>query len=240
MISIITINFNNARGLERTLNSISEQSYKKFELILVDGKSTDDFKNVVKNYENIITKMISEPDRGISHAFNKGINMSKGDWLLFLNSGDYLFDRNTLYNIACELDTNYDFIQCNVQVTDSNLQPLYIIPKYKGSKTHSMAHQGLLHNRNFFLKAGYFSESYKIAMDTDIEIRLKNVKTKYCDIILSCMPNDGVSAKNIKRVLREDMACHLLNLNDKSVISIFLLYHWRLIKWFIKKIIKKG
>ena len=91
-LSIVTINRNNAFGLERTLQSIVNQTYKEFEYIIVDGASTDDSVTVIKKYVSEIAhlKWVSEPDKGIYNAMNKGIRMATGDYIQILNSADCL------------------------------------------------------------------------------------------------------------------------------------------------------
>lgn len=96
MISIITINFNNKNGLIKTLNSVISQTCKEFEWIIIDGGSTDGSKELLENYSEHITYWVSEPDNGIYHAMNKGIRVAKGDYLQFLNSGDYLANNKTI------------------------------------------------------------------------------------------------------------------------------------------------
>ena len=122
-LSIITINYNNAEGLRKTLASVAAQTFRDFEHIIVDGGSTDESVEIIRQYadneairpENskadnlalspyhLITSSpiiwISEPDSGIYNAMNKGIKMAKGEYLLFLNSGDYLVDADTLKNV---------------------------------------------------------------------------------------------------------------------------------------------
>ena len=92
--SIITINYNNKIGLEKTLNSISSQKNKNFEFVIVDGGSTDGSVDLLRKNSKIISKYISEKDSGIYHAMNKGIKMSSGNYLIFINSGDCLVDEN--------------------------------------------------------------------------------------------------------------------------------------------------
>ena len=90
-LSIITINYNNTRGLEKTLSSVwNDQTYSNFEHIVIDGGSTDGSVDVIKKYADKLTYWVSEPDKGIYNAMNKGILKAKGEYLLFLNSGDYL------------------------------------------------------------------------------------------------------------------------------------------------------
>ncbi|MEB3375019.1 glycosyltransferase [Bacteroides sp. CR5/BHMF/2] len=90
-LTIITINRNDAQGLEKTLESIWEkQSFKNFEHIIIDGASTDNSINIIKKYASHLSYWVSEPDKGIYNAMNKGIIKAKGNYLLFLNSGDWL------------------------------------------------------------------------------------------------------------------------------------------------------
>ena len=90
-LSIITINRNDAQGLEKTLESIwKKQSFKDFVHIIIDGASTDNSINIIKKYASHLSYWVSEPDKGIYNAMNKGIIKAKGNYLLFLNSGDWL------------------------------------------------------------------------------------------------------------------------------------------------------
>ncbi|KPA34233.1 hypothetical protein AMR50_0875 [Leptospira interrogans] len=92
-ISIITINLNNLEGLRKTLESVKSQTYTNFELIVVDGGSTDGSFEYLKSNLDLIKKFISEKDKGIYNAQNKGISLSKGEYLVFLNAGDTLLQK---------------------------------------------------------------------------------------------------------------------------------------------------
>lgn len=96
LISIITINFNNAIGLEKTIMSVVNQSFTGFEYIIIDGASTDSSVEIIKKYGNSINYWVSEKDSGIYNAMNKGIKVAKGQYLLFLNSGDFFYSDNSL------------------------------------------------------------------------------------------------------------------------------------------------
>ena len=106
-LSIITINLNNAEGLRKTMLSVINQTCKEFEYVVVDGASTDGSMDVMRDCfscadNRLSVKWISEPDSGIYNAMNKGIRMSTGKYLLFLNSGDWLVDANVVKELNIE------------------------------------------------------------------------------------------------------------------------------------------
>ena len=106
-LSIITINLNNKAGLEKTINSVLGQSYKDYQFIIIDGGSSDGSKAVLEHIDNKNTIVISEKDNGIYDAMNKGINLAKGEYLLFLNSGDSLNVPTTLSEVfSKEIETD--------------------------------------------------------------------------------------------------------------------------------------
>ena len=98
-LSIITINYNNADGLQKTIKSVISQTFKNFEYIIIDGHSSDKSIDVIKENENYFAYWCSEKDRGIYDAQNKGIQKAKGDYLLFLNSGDCLENEKVLEKV---------------------------------------------------------------------------------------------------------------------------------------------
>ena len=93
--SIITINYNNVEGLRNTIKSVVNQTYTDYEFIIIDGGSTDGSVEVIKEYANIITYWVSEPDKGIYNAMNKGIEVANGEYLNFMNS--IFFFKDVLY-----------------------------------------------------------------------------------------------------------------------------------------------
>lgn len=96
LLSIITINYNNCEGLKKTIASVVNQTFRDFEWIVIDGGSTDGSKELIKQYADYFAYWVSEPDKGIYSAMNKGIRAAKGDYLFFLNSGDWLKDKDSL------------------------------------------------------------------------------------------------------------------------------------------------
>ena len=121
-LSIITINYNNAAGLKKTLDSVAFQTCTDFEHIIVDGASTDGSVDIIREYENTLAsrlsplasrlKWLSEPDTGIYNAMNKGVRLAKEEYTLMLNSGDYLVDEHVIEKVLPLLDGT-DIIQGN-------------------------------------------------------------------------------------------------------------------------------
>ncbi|MFY0687758.1 MAG: glycosyltransferase [Cyclobacteriaceae bacterium] len=101
-LSIVTVVRNDANGLERTLQSVIAQTFKDLEYVVIDGNSSDDTISVIERNENQIDKWISEADNGIYDAMNKGINISKGEWVIFLNAGDEFANENVLESVFKE------------------------------------------------------------------------------------------------------------------------------------------
>jgi len=98
-LSIITIVYNNVRDIERTINSVINQTFRDIEYLVIDGASTDGTLEVIQRYKNQISKIVSEKDQGIYDAMNKGLAMAKGDYVLFMNSGDELYDEHTVEDV---------------------------------------------------------------------------------------------------------------------------------------------
>ncbi|SEQ84571.1 glycosyltransferase family 2 protein [Pedobacter rhizosphaerae] len=103
-LSIITIVYNNARDIERTIQSVINQTYKKIEYIVIDGASTDGTLEIVNRYQDQISKIVSEPDKGIYDAMNKGLALATGDYILFMNSGDEIYDHQTVEAVFASAD----------------------------------------------------------------------------------------------------------------------------------------
>ena len=96
-VSVITINYNNRDGLERTIESVVNQTFKDFEYIIIDGNSSDGSKELFLSYKDKYSiRGVSEPDQGLYNAMNKGVDMAQGDYCIFMNSGDAFFDTGVL------------------------------------------------------------------------------------------------------------------------------------------------
>ena len=99
VLSVITIVYNNVRDIERTMLSVLNQTYHAIEYIVIDGASTDGTLDIIKQYKNRITKLISEKDKGIYDAMNKGLAIATGDYVIFMNSGDEFYATDTVAKV---------------------------------------------------------------------------------------------------------------------------------------------
>jgi len=168
-LSIITVNLNNAEGLQKTIESVISQTFTDYEYIIIDGGSTDGSKDVIKKYADKITYWVSEPDKGIYNAMNKGIKVTKGEYCLFLNSGDNLIENNIL-NTVFENFPNKDIVYGNMQSPIG----LYEYPKiitYSLFFFGSLGHPASFIKKTLFDTYGVYNEDNKIVSDWEFFIK---------------------------------------------------------------------
>ena len=210
-ISIITVNLNKAIGLKNTFNSVFRQSAKGFEYIVIDGESTDGSKELIKKNANRLTYWLSEKDRGVYHAMNKGISKATGEYLIFLNSGDHFINENILETISTELDGT-DIVYGDIFLIESSTKSWAGHYPSRLSFQHfvegSLPHPASFIKRTVFDKVGLYDESLKIVADwkffMDAICRF-NVSYKHVDKTISVFYLDGLSsvAKN-QALLQEE------------------------------------
>lgn len=180
--SIITINLNNSVGLKKTAESIVSQSCRDYEWIVIDGGSTDGSMDVINSYFNIIAYSVSEPDQGIYNAMNKGVEASNGDYLIFLNSGDCLYNKDVLADfikLKAKGDIVYgntervgrDGVHCGEEVPARHLSLQYLLYK-------RLNHQSMFFSRQCFANHRY-DESFRLLGDMELMIRLAMQGTKF-------------------------------------------------------------
>lgn len=210
LISIVTVVLNDPVGLEKTIQSVINQEYQNKEYIIIDGGSREDTLKVIKKYEKYIDYWISEKDQGIYDAMNKGIYLSKGEWISFMNAGDIFVDNYVLTNIFQNVDLNgIDIIYGNTLVKDNITS--YIKRSYENPSTilkkMIACHQSIFVQKKVYEKFK-FDTTYKIAADYDFFLKcyLNNCKFKHIDIYVAEYDLDGFSnnnrIKNSKEYLR--------------------------------------
>jgi glycosyltransferase involved in cell wall biosynthesis len=197
-ISIITINYNNSSGLDKTIQSVINQTYSNYEYIIIDGGSTDDSVDIIKKYQQYLPYWVSEKDNGIYHAMNKGIRASKGEYLLMLNSGDYLVDETVLERVAL-LGLQQKIVYGNVIWDDGRKKFNGYFPSnltFKYFIDHSLGHQAAFIKRSVHDVVGLYDESLKIVSDWKLFILAIcrfNLTHKHIPISISICSRDGIS-----------------------------------------------
>lgn len=164
--SIITINYNNKDGLHRTIESVVSQTCRDYEYIIIDGGSTDGSADVIAEYADRITYWVSERDKGIYNAMNKGVKQAHGDYVNFMNSGDVFYDNSVLERIGKKLDNN-DIVVGTVYDSETRMQ-LSLPPVGEITLYHlyscGIPHQGTFAKLSLLQKYP-FDESLRISSD---------------------------------------------------------------------------
>ena len=197
--SIITINLNNAAGLEKTINSIVNQTLKNFQYIIIDGGSTDDSLKVIERYKSKIHYHISEKDSGIYNAMNKGILKASGEYSLFLNSGDHFVNDEVLQSF---IDGNYtaDIITGGTVVSNHHKSEVVKAPEKISFYTfykHTIQHQATFIRTNLFKEIGFYNERLKIVGDWEFFVRafaLHKATYQPSPLIISSINANGISS----------------------------------------------
>lgn len=158
LISIITINYNNLEGLKKTVNSVFEQSYKDIEYIIIDGDSNDGSKDYLQSQESEFAYYSSEPDKGIYDAMNKGIGQVKGDYVLFLNSGDTFYNTSVIHDFVKQTPVE-EIVYGDAMLIYKDKEPVRKhMPKDLGGTTlftKTVTHQAMFHKAGVFKNARY-------------------------------------------------------------------------------------
>lgn len=205
-ISIITVCFNSVVTLEDTIISVINQTYDNFEYIIIDGNSTDGTLNIIKKYEQYISKWISEPDYGLYDAMNKGISLSTGNIVGLLNSDDTFTSNSVLENIASfhlfnEIEASYG----NVLQSDQSgkLVRFYSSKNWKPTDLrfgYMPPHPSIFLKRELFEKFGYYNLSFKIGADYEFITRyflVNKINSKYSGLTTTNMLVGGVSSSGL-------------------------------------------
>lgn len=192
MISIVTINFNNLKGLKNTFNSVINQNFSDIEMILVDGLSTDGSVHFLKSKTSFFKKLIIEKDEGIYDAMNKGIKYADGDHLIFLNSGDTFADNGVLSSINFKAHQNK--LIFGKSISNGQSYPSKDILDIKNFLKYRLPnHQSMFFPKSFY-KKNFYDTSFKIVGDSEYKFRaLKNCDYIYINREISSFDLNGIS-----------------------------------------------
>lgn len=208
-ISIIIATYNAEKTLERCLESIQSQKKEQIELIIADGKSTDQTLTILTKYGSIIDKIICEPDRGIYDAWNKAIKQSNGKWLMFIGADDYLAPDALKVYLEVTRKTNHkeiDFICSQVMYVSKTGQSIKKIgSEFKWDifkRTMNVAHVASLHSSNLFKQVGLYNLQYTLCADYELLMRKRNnLKSLFVPTVTAYMQTGGMSFST--RALKE-------------------------------------
>jgi glycosyltransferase involved in cell wall biosynthesis len=202
-ISIITVVWNNKSGILRTLKSIENQSFKNFEHIIIDGASNDGTIEEINRFNNVNQVLISEKDNGIYDAMNKGIKMAKGEYIAFLNSGDW-YENNTLSIVSDILIDNnkIQILHGLLAYYNSSLDLEYILGDSSTTLPNRMIQHPTCFVKSNLYKQNLYDLKFKSASDynTFIKFYLNNYNFKFLPVIFANFVNDGISQSIISRI----------------------------------------
>lgn len=225
-LSIITINLNNASGLRKTIESVVSQTFQDFEYLVIDGGSTDGSVEVIKEFEDKITYWVSEPDKGIYNAMNKGILKARGEYLQFLNSGDWLVDESVIlriFNQKQEADILYgDYSLSYNENTRKHMSFKDIDINLQFLLKASLGHPASFIKRTLF-ESDLYDDSLKIVSDWKFfmeKIVMESCHINYLDLNIAVYDMGGISSdKAMMKLIDEERQCVMKSLFPPLVLE---------------------
>jgi glycosyltransferase involved in cell wall biosynthesis len=242
-ISIITAVYNGATTLQKTIDSVGNQSWPDKEHIIIDGGSTDETPDILNKNDSRIAYWESKPDRGIYHAWNKGIRLAIGEWILFLSSGDIFFNDEVLKTFVSMIRSverlpllayGEVIIVDNSGKAIKKLGDTWNNSVKKITKGMPIPHTGCFHHRKLFQRFGTFDETFNVAGDYDLILRTykESPPVHLTDFIVTKMLTGGVSGNpsTYYKVLVENYKAQRKNRINPFPLILF----WRIIKHYVK------
>lgn len=208
LISIITVVYNYPVGLEETIQNIIGQTYQNIEYIIVDGASSDNTLTIIKKYEKYLSCWISEPDKGIYDAMNKGLQLASGSWVNFMNAGDKFYATTTLSDLFLNISypRNLGFLYGNHQ---ADYQNGYKREVEIGKEIHPLVGMPFCHQSTFVRLSLHqeilFDTNYKFAADYQFFLKLisRNIPFQYIPKLISSIETSGTAEINIIKTFKE-------------------------------------
>ena len=246
-ISIITVCYNSAKTIEKTFESVQSQTYHNIEYIVIDGKSKDGTLDIMNDYKSIITKYISEPDKGLYDAMNRGIELATGDLVGILNSDDVFTDHTILEKVA-RFHTENDIEASVGNIIKVNEEGEFI-RNYSAENWNPEKlkigfmppHPAIFFNRNLYEKYGQYHLDFTIAADYELITRffLKHkISWKFSDITTTHMLIGGISSSGVGtyQLISKEIKKALIRNNIKfSYVKVQLRGFWKITEFLKKK-----
>jgi len=242
-VSIITISFNANKTIEKTLSSVAGQSYQNIEHIIVDGGSKDNTLEICNSFSHI-SKIISESDRGVYDAFNKGLKLATGNVVGFLNADDIFYDYNSVKEIVDAFSkNNTDIVYGNLDYIneDGKVVRNWISKSYKKGlikKAWMPAHPTFYCKKEVYDRLGLYNDSFKIGGDFELCLRFLEVNKvpsfylnkKLVKMLVGGISNSGLKSKWI--IYKEELRAFKINKINVNPI-LFFFYKLKKLKQFI-------
>lgn len=231
-ISVITVCFNAEQYIEQTIQSVVNQEGCDIEHIIIDGASTDETNQIIKKYESNIAQWVSEPDKGIADAMNKGIALATGEYLMFLHADDYFQEPDAIAVATFYMDERKDiYIYDTIFMKEAGGVRRHSGAFGKRINFKGVCHQGVLCKRDLFRKIGDFDVSFRICMDYDFFIRAYRYGATglYVNEVLSVMRDGGVSSRldwlSLNERFAEEKRTHSKN-NTSYIMKFVYRIYW--------------
>ena len=204
-LSVVTVSYNASKSIRRTIDSVLSQSWTNIDYVVVDGGSTDGTREILESYGPRL-RFVSEPDRGIYDAMNKGIALARGDWIHILNADDWYADSSALARAVPHLDegraTYFDMLR--VYEDGHTVLQSRSVARWMLYVSAFLPHPGLIVSRAQYDAIGPFDTTLKIAADHDFIMRLtRRYPIRHVRSLLTCMAQGGASATNLRRSMDE-------------------------------------
>jgi glycosyltransferase involved in cell wall biosynthesis len=218
-LTIITVSLNASTTIDATIQSVLKQTFRDYEYLIVDGKSTDGTLEILDRYQSQnFLKFISERDDGIYYAMNKAINLAQGEWIYFIGSDDVFYDDDTLKNVFLAIkNTDVEIMYGNVEFLNSGIIYAGLFDHEKIS-TKNICHQALFVKKSLFDKIGLFNTKYKMGADYEFNLRWmgSNCKAYYLNQIIAVYNEKGLSGQVWDKLLFDDFNDLLIHNNIVS------------------------
>lgn len=250
LVSVVVATFGSMETLDCCIDSIARQTYSHKELIVIDGGSTDGTVEILKRNSERISYWISEPDRGIYHAWNKALLRARGEWICFLGADDHLWDKHVLTRMAgalANLPPDIRVVYGQIMLLNKSGERLYAIGepwerlKQQFLRSMCIPHPGLMHRRSLFEQHGGFDESFRIAGDYELLLReLQTADAVFLQELVTVGMRQGegesshpASTLRVLRETRRAQQMHGQQLPSSSWLFSMMKAYLRLLLWWV-------
>lgn len=227
LITVVTVVFNGAKTLRATIKSIASQLSEEVEYVIIDGGSTDNTVNIIREFECVLSYWVSEPDRGIYEAWNKAINVSRGTFISFIGADDTLEPRALqTYIDHIKAMPNIDYWSSQIALGDANGRIVGRPWRWKNFRRYmTVAHVGSLHRRELYVRNGNYDTSFKVAGDYEFLLRLGNtLQAGFFESVTVVMGIEGISNSQISNTLKETLRAKILTRARSRIFAYFDYY----------------